>query len=149
MPRKEGQSEGQFKRPEYRDSHYLPGIHHQAWSPVDWWYPIPPRGGGGAKILYTIDEVETAAGDSPYNGLKVATVTIIIAPCDRTELIDTQVDVVDWLECLFNENNEDLVGRKGTAFEGIGESRRDPSYGPAGLTPCHWVADGLCCPPNE
>ena len=107
--------------------------------------PYTDTGGGGSKIMYSIDSTTTHGSASPYNGLVVATVTVIVAPCDRSELIDTQVEVVDHSGCLFDEPANDLVGRIGWAFEGIAKSRASGAA-PGELTPCHWAADGLCCP---
>lgn len=108
-------------------------------------YPLLPYpGGGGAKIFYTINSVSTASSGH-YTGLKVANVTIFFSPCSREGLLGTTADVVDHLGCLFNEDNSELVGRKGTAVEGVAISL-DTGLPPNTVTPCHWGADGICCP---
>jgi len=108
---------------------------------------IIPGGGSGSKIFFEVDSAAIAGSTSPYNGKMILTVTIIVAPCDQSELIDTSVDVVDWSTCLANaETVEAVEGREGWAYRGIAYSLK--SGDPAGtLTPCHWALDGLCCPP--
>lgn len=110
-------------------------------------YPMIYDGGGGGKIFFEVDSAAIAGTSSPYNGKMILTVTIILAPCDQSDLIDTSVDVVDWSTCLANaETVEAVVGREGWAFRAVGHSLK--SGDPAGtLTPCHWALDGLCCPP--
>jgi hypothetical protein len=108
---------------------------------------IPPGGGSGSKIFFEVDSAVIAGTSSPYNGKMILTVTIIVAPCDQSSLIDTSVDVVDWSTCLANaETTSAVVGREGWAFRGIAHSLKagDPANT---LTPCHWALDGLCCPP--
>jgi len=104
-------------------------------------------GGGGGKIFFEVDSAEIAGTSSPYNGKMILTVTIVVAPCEQSDLIGTSVDVVDWSTCLANaETVEAVVGREGWAYRGIAYSLK--SGDPAGtLTPCHWALDGLCCPP--
>lgn len=107
-------------------------------------YPMM-SGSARTKIEFEIVSVTTAASSSPYNGLKVATATVDVAPCGMSSLLTTSVEVVDHSGCLFNEDNADLVGRTGWAFWGVAVSLE--SGAPSGeLTPCHWVADNICCP---
>lgn len=97
------------------------------------------------KIEYTIDSVITASTNSPHNGKKVATVTIEVATCGRENLIGTSTEVVDNSGCLFNEENSALVGRYGWAHWAVAKDTSEGA-GPNDRTPCHWSADGLCCP---
>lgn len=103
-------------------------------------------GGASGKIFFEVDSAAIAGTSSPYNGKMILTVTIIVAPCDQSDLITTSVDVVDWSTCLANaETTAAVVNRQGWAFRGIAHSLK--SGDPAGtLTPCHWALDGLCCP---
>ena len=105
-----------------------------------------PRPQQFPRILFKITSATTEGPSSPYNGLTVATATVLAATCGRADLIDATVQVVDQSGCLFNEPLADLVNRVGWAFEGIA---KDKSTGaaPDDLAPCHWIADGLCCPP--
>ena len=113
---------------------------------VEWPYPYPGGGGGGeGKIEYTILSVTTAGANSPYNGLNVASVTIVVAPCSKPGLIGTSADVVDHSGCLFNEDFTGLVGRYGWAHWGIAADLSSTAS-PGDKSPCHWCADGLCCP---
>ena len=99
---------------------------------------------GTASIEYEIISTSTAGSSSPYNGLKVASVTIKGAPCSRSSLIGTTVDVVDHSGCIFDLTSEQLAGVWGWASERVFESLQ--SGVPAGtLTPCHWSADNRCC----
>jgi len=104
-------------------------------------------GSGSGKIFFEVDSAAVAGSSSPYNGKMVMSCTVVVAPCDQSELIDTSVDVVDWSTCLANdEMAAALIGREGWAFRGVAYSLK--SGDPAGtLTPCHWALDGLCCPP--
>jgi hypothetical protein len=107
----------------------------------------PASSGGGAKIEFEIISITTAtSGD--YYGLKVATVEIRGAPCDRTALIGTEVEVVDHAECIFDLPSVDLVGVRGWAFEGVYLSL-DPEAEEGELTPCHWAALNRCCADGE
>ena len=99
--------------------------------------------GGGASIEYEIDSVSTASS-GPYTGLKVASVTVKGAPCSRSSLIGTSVDVVDHSGCIFDLTSGELAGVWGWASERVFPSLA--SGAPAGtLTPCHWSADNRCC----
>ena len=100
--------------------------------------------GGGASIEYEIVSTLTAGSSSPYNGLKVASVTIKGAPCSRSSLIGTTVDVVDHSGCIFDLTSEQLAGVWGWASERVFPSLASgASLGT--LTPCHWSADNRCC----
>jgi hypothetical protein len=105
-------------------------------------------GGGGASIEYTIDSLETAGTDSPYNGLIVATATVILAPCDRASLIGEEVEVVDHSGCIFDLPEEDLIGVHGWATEGVALSLASGA-GEDDITPCHWSASNRCCVPAD
>jgi hypothetical protein len=122
-----------------------------SYAEIDW--PTLPRifgGGGGAKIQYVIDSLRTASSgaDLPYFGLKIATVTVQVAPCEQPELIGTQVDVVDHSGCVFDLDGADLEGVWGWASQGIALSR-DAGAEEGALTPCHWAADDRCCAASE
>lgn len=104
-------------------------------------------GGGGATIEFEIISIETAT-EGDYFGLKVATVEVRGAPCNRSSLIGTEVDVVDHAECIFDLPEVDLVGVRGWAFEGVYASL-DPEAAPGTLTPCHWAALNRCCADGE
>lgn len=105
-------------------------------------------GGGAATIQFTVDSVATAGSSSPYNGKQVATVTIEVAPCSRSELIGTTAEVVDWSGCVWDLAEADLIGVWGWATECVALSLKsgDP---PGTLTPCHWGADDRCCLPED
>jgi hypothetical protein len=101
-------------------------------------------GGSGASIEGTLVSIETAGTSSPYNGLVIATITVVVAPCDRPELIGTDVEVVDHSECVFDLTEEQLSGVWVWASEKIAESLAvGADLGT--LTPCHWSADDRCC----
>lgn len=119
-----------------------------ALTPCHWIADDRCRSVGGAKIQYTINSITIAGSTSPYNGKKVATVTIKPSPCTKPELINTTAEVVDWSECVFDLPAEDLVGVWGWASEYIYLSQKagDP---PGTLTPCHWGADDRCCTPAD
>lgn len=97
-------------------------------------------------ILFQILSVVTAGSTSPYNGLNVATVVILDVSCEmNTDLIGTEVDVVDRSGCIFDLPFATLVNIKGWATQKIALSLKvgDPE---GTLTPCHWAADNRCCP---
>jgi len=100
--------------------------------------------GGGASIEYEIISTSTAGSSSPYNGLKVASVTIKGAPCSRSSLIGTTVDVVDHSGCIFDLTSEQLAGVWGWASERVFSSLASGASSGT-LTPCHWSADNRCC----
>jgi len=101
-------------------------------------------GTGAGSIEYEIISTSTAGSSSPYNGLKVASVTIKGAPCSRSSLIGTTVDVVDHSGCIFDLTSGQLANVWGWASERVFVSLQ--SGVPAGtLTPCHWSADNRCC----
>ena len=99
--------------------------------------------GGGASIEYEIDSVSTASS-GPYTGLKVASVTVKGAPCSRSSLIGTSVDVVDHSGCIFDLTSGELAGVWGWASERVFPSLASGAS-PGDLTPCHWCADNRCC----
>lgn len=109
------------------------------------WLLIDSKGIESKSIEFTIDSVTTADATSPYNGKKVATVTIENQTCGLTNLEGDTVDVVDWSGCLFNEDNEDLVDRYGWADWKQRTSLQE-GVPPGTLTPCHWSAINICCP---
>ena len=130
------------RRPPHLSKEYLPGTHHQAWSPNDDYYQRPwSAGGGGATIEYTISSLETKT-TGPYTGLVVATVTVRGTPCERSDIIGTVVEVVDHSGCIFDV--ESMAGYTGWASEMIYWSL-DPEVECEVLTPCHWAAINRCC----
>ena len=98
---------------------------------------------GGASIEYEIISTSTPSS-GPYTGLKVASVTVMGAPCSRSSLIGTTVDVVDHSGCIFDLTSEELAGAWGWASERVFESLASGAS-PGELTPCHWSADNRCC----
>lgn len=101
-------------------------------------------GGGGGIIGYEIVSISTAGTSSPYNGLVIASVTIVTAPCDRGDIVGDTVDVVDHSGCIFDQSQADLVDVFGWAEEAIA---KDLSVGAGAndLSPCHWSAINRCC----
>ena len=96
-----------------------------------------------ASIQYQIISTSTASS-GPYTGLKIASVTIRGAPCNRSSLIGTVVDVVDHSACIFDLTSAQLLNAWGWASERIFLSLA--AGAPVGtLTPCHWSADDRCC----
>lgn len=90
----------------------------------------------------TLTALDTGTGD--YTGLQVATVTVAVAPCGRSSLIGTSVEVVDWSECVFDRPFDDLDGVWVFFGEGVAESL-DAGATAGQKTPCHWVAHDRCC----
>ena len=108
------------------------------------WLLIDSNGGGGATIQFTVDSITIAGTSSPYNGKKVATVTIEVAPCSRSSLIGTSAEVVDWSGCVWDLAEVDLIGVWGWASEYVALSL-EAGVAAGTLTPCHWGADDRCC----
>ena len=128
-------------RPPHLSKEYLPGIHHQAWSPNDDYYQRPWGMGGGSVIEYTINSLATAT-TGPYVGLVVATVTVRGAPCESSDIIGTVIEVVDHSGCIFDV--DPMTGYTGWASEMVFLSL-DPLVECGILTPCHWAAINRCC----
>ena len=103
-----------------------------------------PTGGGGT-IEYTITSLSTATS-GPYDGLVIASVVIKGAPCSRSSLIGTTVNVVDHSGCIFDE--ESMSGYTGWAAEMVFWSL-DAEADCETVTPCHWAATDRCCAPNS
>lgn len=105
---------------------------------------VVPRdiGGGSAVGQGTLTALDDGEGD--YTGKQVGTITVVVAPCGRSSLIGTSIEVVDWSECVFDHPFEDLDGVWVWFGEGIAESL-DPEASEGQLTPCHWVAHDRCC----
>lgn len=116
---------------------------------IDWPTVERGTGGSGGVIEFLVDSATTISdSSSPYYGMRELTVTIISPPCDRKNLHLTSAKVYEHdPQCLAGDETDlALVGRKGTAFEGVFQDQS--SGAEAGdLTPCHWVLQGLCCPP--
>jgi hypothetical protein len=113
--------------------------------------------GGTHIVVFSIDSytAETAAEEGYPGEQGVAICTPRYLTCGGSipgkDDYD-QISVYDPMGCLFNEEEEDLVGRWGYAAwmkptdeeaERIGEI----DYGGKGA--CRWVALGLCCPDSE
>lgn len=99
----------------------------------------------GGTIEYTITSLTTASS-GPYNGLKVATVVVRGAPCGRSSLIGTSVEVVDHSGCIFDV--DPMVGYTGWASEMVFWSLAAGADCET-LTPCHWGAINRCCAANS
>jgi len=107
------------------------------------WLLIDSNGAGGTRKLQgTLQAL--ADGTGPYTGKKVGTVLIVVAPCENSELIGTEVDVVDWSDCIFDLEFSELEDVWVWASEGIALSLA-PGAAEGELTPCHWTADDRCC----
>lgn len=142
MPRKTSFSARETSRPHY-DDNYLPGIHHQAWSPVDDFYNLFKSGAKQDSIKFLIGDVYTKSS-GPYTGLNASMVTVKTAPPGRTDLISTTVEVIDHMGCIFDHLGSVLNGTWGIATEEIAESL-ESGAAPGELTPLHWSADDRCC----
>jgi len=107
--------------------------------------------GGGSSIEYIIIDIRTAGStgeDAPYAGLRIATGVVQVAPCNRPDLLNTAVDIVDHSGCIFDLSDEDMINIWGWASERIAVSR-DPEAEDGAITPCHWSADNRCCEPGD
>jgi len=102
---------------------------------------IGAAGGGGGIIEYKITSLTTKAS-GPYTGLKAAEAVIHGAPCGRSELIGTTVEVIDHSNELFDEAS--MVGFTGWASEMVFLSLDDEADCDT-LTPCHWAAINRVC----
>lgn len=122
--------------------HPIGGAFSSGGADVALFYRSPPT--GGATIMGEITAVRTASGsggDAPYSGLKIATVTVITAPCDRAGLLGESVDIVDHSLCVLDLPTDDLIGVNMWGSEGVAVSKEDITE----ITPCHWCADDRCC----
>lgn len=108
------------------------------------WLLIDSAGGSLRAIQGTLDSIATAGTGSSYNGKTVGTITVVVAPCNDSGLIGTQVDVVDWSGCIFDLDIEDMEGVWVWAGEGIAASLQSGAD-PGDLAPCHWTAWDRCC----
>jgi len=102
-----------------------------------------PSGDGGV-IEFKITSVTTKSS-GPYIGLKAANVVIHGAPCSRSNLIGTTVEVIDHSNELFDETT--MIGYTGWASEMVFWSL-DSAADCETLTPCHWAAINRVCSPN-
>ena len=96
-------------------------------------------GGGTDSIQGTLTSLTTAT-TGPYTGLKIAEITVEVAPCARDIIGDT-VEVVDHSGCILDQSEADLMGIWIWAEEGIAIDQTDPDT----RTPCHWTAANRCC----
>lgn len=103
-------------------------------------------GTGAGGIQGRLRALRTASGglDAPYVGLKIGSVEIFGAPCGKTDLIGTTVDVVDHSECVFDRDFTDLEDVWVWASQQVFASL-DGGEGADPFTPCHWAADDRCC----
>jgi len=102
---------------------------------------IGESGGSGGIIEYKITSLTTKAS-GPYTGLKAAEAVIHGAPCGRSELIGTIVEVIDHSNELFDEAS--MVGFTGWASEMVFLSL-EAEVACDTLTPCHWAAINRVC----
>jgi hypothetical protein len=123
-------------------SHYIPGIHHQAWCPVDDWYHHGGPGSGGKTIEFTIISVSVST-DPDYAPLNVASVLVRGGPPD---LVGEIVDVIDHSGQLFDI--ESMNGYTGWAHW-VPYVTMDTEKPCDELTPHHWAAINRVCEPNQ
>ena len=105
------------------------------------WVTIQPEGGEGGVIEYKIASTSTKTS-GPYTGLKAASVVIHGAPCNRSSLIGTTVEVIDHSNELFDEVS--MAGFTGWASEMVFLSL-DPEVECDTISPCHWAAINRVC----
>lgn len=105
------------------------------------WVVIVDGGGEGFQAQGTLTDL--ADGEGHYTGYKVGTVQIVVSPC-QPDLVGEEVEVVDWSECIFDHEFEDLEDVWVWFGKGIAESQ-DPEADPGELTPCHYVTHDRCC----
>lgn len=111
---------------------------------IDW--PVPPNydaGGAGGGIQGELTALRTESGGA-YSTLKVGTITVKIAPCGQDSLLGESIEVVDWSQCVFDLDFEDLEDVWVWAIRGVG-IRKDN----AEVTECHWTAQDRCCVPAD
>lgn len=115
---------------------------------IEWPELILQAGGGFTRIEFEVTAATTISDtNSPYDGMRKLTVTVIGPSCNEPGLHNEEVDVYEHEPLCLTGDETDLalVGRKGWAFKGV---HQDMSSGASigDLTPCHFVLDGLCCP---
>lgn len=86
-------------------------------------------------IIYRIESISTAPIDGPYDGLKIATGTVLSPSVDHACLLGKQVQIVDHSGVL----DQTDIGSTGLAFWGVTQSLA-PGAKPKELTPDHWLA---------
>lgn len=96
----------------------------------------------GANITFEIQSLDEAVS-GPYTGLVIGTVTVRGTSPTIPELIGTTVEVVDHSQCIFDEPEESMIGRRGWAVEMVYLSLEAGHTDE--LTDPHWDASGLCC----
>lgn len=104
--------------------------------------------GGFTRIEFEVTAATTVSDtNSPFDGMRKLTVTVVSPSCNEPGLHNEEVDVYEHEPLCLTGDETDLalVGRKGWAFKGV---HQDMSAGASvgDLTPCHFVLDGLCCP---
>lgn len=108
-------------------------------------------GGGdvGNNFIEFIVVSATTVADSgsPYNGMRKLVVTVKSPSCNIPGIWNTTVDVYEHEPlCLTGDETDGaLVGRKGTAYQGVHQDMSSGA-GTGDLTPCHYVLAGICCP---
>lgn len=107
---------------------------------------------GGASIIeFIVTSATTVADtDSPYDGMRELTVTVVGPSCDiENTMGDENVLVYEHdPQCLTgDETDEALEGRKGWAYEGVFQDQ-SAAASPGDKTPCHKILFGICCPPE-
>ena len=108
------------------------------------WLLIDSNGSEGGTRSIQGELIALNNGTGPYTGKKVATITVKVAPCANGDLLETDVEVVDWSGCIFDLDFEDLEGIWVWASEGVALSL-DSEAEEGELTPCHWTAEDRCC----
>lgn len=86
-------------------------------------------------IVFKIDHIRTAPPDSPFNGLCIATATVISAKEFATDLIGTQIEVVDHSDQAYGTFAPGSIGAACLSIwssRAIGAHEGEP-------TPGHWA----------
>ena len=86
-------------------------------------------------IIYEIESLSSAPINGPYDGLKIATGTVISPSVDHASLLGKQVQVVDHSGML----DQTDIGTTSQAFWAVAQSLA-PGAKPNELTPSHWYA---------
>lgn len=103
-----------------------------------------PYDAGGGGSIWQGNLIDLVDGTGDFTGKKVGTVKIVVPPPDRAEMVDEEVEVVDWSECVFDLALADLDGVWVWFTEGVGPSQ-DPGAAAGQVTEPHYVTVDRCC----
>lgn len=107
--------------------------------PIPLWY-YPQKGGGSQMIQGELKALVNGTVGTELEGYVVGTILVKHTTCDARQYKDTEVDVVDWGGCIFDQEFDAMTDVWVWAVDDWHEDPDNP-----GEFLCGWSAVNRCC----